>query len=282
MPKIVVSYRRTDSDATGRICDQLELRYGQKSIFRDIDTIPFGADFRAHIEKGIRDADLLVAIIGPDWLGGVGQDARIHDPDDFVRIEIETAFERNIAVIPVLIGDSKMPTPAELPERMKALSFRNATDIDSGRNFKNDVYRLIGSMNLQLELSAEQKPRRSRARTLIESLWLDTKKVSLSTSIAAAVIALATVHLFFIASVNLNPSHSVRTGTETVLLALLLTVGAAFSMGQAFVVVIAYSAIAELFTMMIYGLSSYSPEAMIAGFISILGTLSVVGIVGTV
>ena len=47
MPKIIISYRRSDSDAiAGRIRDRLAGYYGDDSIFMDIDNIPFGMDFR--------------------------------------------------------------------------------------------------------------------------------------------------------------------------------------------------------------------------------------------
>jgi hypothetical protein len=70
MPKITVSYRRADSGViTGRIRDRLALRYGEDSIFMDIDNIPFGMDFRKNIAEALDKNQILVAVIGPDWLG---------------------------------------------------------------------------------------------------------------------------------------------------------------------------------------------------------------------
>ena len=70
MSKIIVSYRRSDSAAiTGRIFDRLIDRYGEELVFMDIDRIPFGTDFRHHIQDALRDADILLAVIGPGWLG---------------------------------------------------------------------------------------------------------------------------------------------------------------------------------------------------------------------
>jgi hypothetical protein len=40
-----------------------------------------------------------------------------------------------------------MPTPAELPDTLTEFSFRNAASIDSGRNFDNDIERLMRSMD---------------------------------------------------------------------------------------------------------------------------------------
>jgi hypothetical protein len=148
MPKIAISYRRTDSDATGRIYDRLVQRYGEESIFRDIDWIPLGADFRKAVDEAIGDADLLIAIVGLQWRGS-NEDgtARISQPNDLVRVEIETALKRNVSLIPVLVGGASMPIVTDLPDSIREFSFRNAATVDSGRNFNTDVERLIRSID---------------------------------------------------------------------------------------------------------------------------------------
>ena len=65
MAKIAISYRRTDSDVTGRIFDRFVQRYGKDSVFRDIDNIPFGIDFRKAVNNALRGTDMLIAIVGP-------------------------------------------------------------------------------------------------------------------------------------------------------------------------------------------------------------------------
>jgi hypothetical protein len=70
MRKIIISYRRADSDAiAGRIRDRLANHFGDSSIFMDIDSIPFGTDFRDCIRDPLLDSDILIAIVGPKWLG---------------------------------------------------------------------------------------------------------------------------------------------------------------------------------------------------------------------
>jgi hypothetical protein len=152
MPKIAISYRRTDSDATGRLFDRLVLRYGEDSVFRDIDNIPFGIDFRKVINDALRDTDVLIAIVGPNWRGADERGgARINEANDLVRIEVETALQRDIPVIPVLVGGAAMPKGTELPDSLVDFSFRNAASIDSGRNFDTDVQRLLRSMDRLLD-----------------------------------------------------------------------------------------------------------------------------------
>lgn len=154
MPSIIISYRRQDSDAiAGRIRDKLVSHYGDDSVFMDIDSIPFGLDFREHVKTALEKNDILVAVIGPGWLGSGGTNRiRIHEETDPVRIEVQTALMRGIPVVPVLVGGAEMPSPADLPEGLRDLSFRNAAPVDAGRDFHQHMERLIRSMDRILAL----------------------------------------------------------------------------------------------------------------------------------
>jgi rhodanese-related sulfurtransferase len=145
MPKITLSYRRKDSDAiTGRIRDRMVEHFGQKAVFMDIDSIPLGIDFRKQIQEVLRENQVLLAVIGPNWTGPVANGpARIFDPSDPVRIEVETALRSGIPTIPVLVGGATMPSPAELPDSLKELPFYNAAEVSSGLDFHAHVDRLI-------------------------------------------------------------------------------------------------------------------------------------------
>jgi len=91
MPKLIVSYRRSDSTAiAGRICDRLVARYGHDVVFLDVDSIRFATDVRGHIRDSISRADVMLVVIGPGWLGPVK--SRIHADDDPVRAELERAI----------------------------------------------------------------------------------------------------------------------------------------------------------------------------------------------
>jgi hypothetical protein len=69
MPKIAISYRRADSSQiAGRIRERLAARYGQDSIFIDIHDIPIGSEFPEHIQKVWSQTDVLLVLIGPNWL----------------------------------------------------------------------------------------------------------------------------------------------------------------------------------------------------------------------
>src|SRR5262245_3939563 len=145
MTKIVISYRREDTEIiAGRICDKLSACYGDEAVFMDIDSIPFGVDFRDHIQSVLTHADALIAIIGPKWLGArKNEKVRLELPDDPVRIELEKAFELGIPVVPILVSGATMPEHDKLPPSLSALSFRNAASVDAGRDFHQHMERLI-------------------------------------------------------------------------------------------------------------------------------------------
>ncbi len=70
---------------------------------------------------------------------------RLDDPEDFVRMEIVSALQRKIRVIPVLVGGARMPRKEDLPEPLAPLSRRNAIELSETR-FHADVDRLIEAM----------------------------------------------------------------------------------------------------------------------------------------
>jgi hypothetical protein len=171
MPKILISYRRSDTDAiAGRIHDRLSAYYGEESVFMDIDSIPFATDFRDHIRDALRQTDIMLAIVGPQWLGR--QDAgqyRIRDETDPVRIEIEAALKYGVPVMPVLVSGARMPQPSELPASLEKFSYLNAPSVDSGRDFRQHMDRVMRSIDQQFgfERNAVAPPAPKRAWTKV-------------------------------------------------------------------------------------------------------------------
>jgi WD40 repeat protein len=160
MPKISISYRRADSEAmTGRIFDRLIAHYGKDAIFRDIDDIPPGIDFRVHINETLLRTHILLAIVGPEWLGAAqGGSERIQEESDPVRVEVETALRRRVPIIPVLIGSTRMPSSEHLPPSLKDFAFRNAVKVDTGQDFDYHMDRLIRSMDTILGQATKSPP----------------------------------------------------------------------------------------------------------------------------
>lgn len=147
--KIFISYRRSDSTyITGRIYDRLLRTFAGENIFRDVDDIPFGVDFRKHIDEMIKDCDVCLVIIGSKWLepGKSAGTRRIDDSRDVVRIEIESALARDIPVIPVVVDGAQIPSTEELPASIQALAFRNGIPVRPDPDFHQDMDRLINGL----------------------------------------------------------------------------------------------------------------------------------------
>jgi hypothetical protein len=150
MAKIFVSYRRKDSAAiAGWMDERLRDHFGSDAVFRDTKSIAGGEDFRRIVASELGQCDVVVAVIGPNW---IGEDVRrIDDPRDLVRIEIESALARRIAIIPVLVNSAEMPAEAVLPPSLRALSDRNALKLDEGPDFDFHVQRIIERIGVCLE-----------------------------------------------------------------------------------------------------------------------------------
>jgi hypothetical protein len=146
MAQIFVSYRRSDSAyVAASITDKLQQHFGEDSVFFDVDDIPLGVDFREYIGNAVGQCDVLLAIIGDQWVRAADDrgNRRIDDPSDFVRIEIESALKRNIPVIPVLVGQVQMPSANDLPPSIQSIVYRNATELRAGRDLRQHIELLI-------------------------------------------------------------------------------------------------------------------------------------------
>ena len=146
---IAISYRRQDSNpVAGRLYDRLQAEFGKGNVFMDFDSIPYGVDFREHIKQTLQRAKVVVAIIGSDWSGGREPTVRrIDDPADFVRLEIASALENGIPIIPVLVNNTPMPEAKSLPAELEGLAFRNGLALDTGIDFHHHADRLIAGIH---------------------------------------------------------------------------------------------------------------------------------------
>ncbi len=127
MPRIFISYRRDDSASqAGRLYDRLEGHFGQGQVFMDVDAIKPGLNFVEVVQQAVSVCDGLVAVIGREWLETSNRagDRRLDDAEDLVRVEIATALERGIPVIPVLVQGAQMPRGTDLPDGLKELASR--------------------------------------------------------------------------------------------------------------------------------------------------------------
>ena len=109
---IFISYRRSDSsDVTGRIYDRLVQHFGRENVFKDVDSIPLGVDFRSHLADSVGRCGVLLAVVGTRWMvrRAVTDDASLEDTRDFVRIEIESALEWHVPIYRFLSKARRCP-----------------------------------------------------------------------------------------------------------------------------------------------------------------------------
>lgn len=163
--RIFISYRRADSAGyAGRIYDRLMAHFGKDAVFMDVDTIEAGLDFVVVLQNAVQSCDVLVALIGRQWIHIKDENGerRLDNPEDFVRIEIAAALDRDIRVIPVLVDGTSMPNSTELPGNLKPLTRRNALQVNH-HSFNADVHRLISQLELALKAAEDSKVIKAQA-----------------------------------------------------------------------------------------------------------------------
>jgi hypothetical protein len=115
----------------------------------DVDSIALGRDFRQILQEKLASCNLLLVLIGRDWIDAKNQSGRrrLEDPNDFIRLEIAAALKRNIPVTPVLLQGVQMPAAEQLPEELRELSYRNGFELSHNR-WDSDVQEMIKRLGL--------------------------------------------------------------------------------------------------------------------------------------
>jgi hypothetical protein len=151
-PRIFISYRRSDSAAIVlHIYERLAARYKAESVFRDINRMPLGKNFYDHIKQELAGCDVVLAVIGPQWLGIDAQGhSRIQQSDDPVRLEVEAALQSGAIVIPVMVDDAAIPKATDLPESLKTFPALAGTRVNV-EDFDAHLERMVQSIDGILE-----------------------------------------------------------------------------------------------------------------------------------
>jgi hypothetical protein len=150
--RIFISYRRDETAyPAGWLFDRLAQHFGATQIFKDVDSIELGDDFVQVISRAVGSCDVLLALIGDQWLTVTDSHGRrrLDDPDDFVRLEIEAALKRNVRIIPILVEGASMPRADELPAGLTGLVRRQALELSPSR-FEYDTSRLLKVLDMTL------------------------------------------------------------------------------------------------------------------------------------
>src|SRR5687767_14336775 len=141
---IFISYRVSDTAGeTGRLVDSLKQHFYEEQIFMDIDKIEPGVDFTKVISHSLEACDVMLVVIGPNWLGRNSDGStRMSKANDWVRLEVATALKRDIRVVPLLTDNATLPDEVDLPEDLHPLLTRQSFEL-SNKRWKYDTGQLI-------------------------------------------------------------------------------------------------------------------------------------------
>lgn len=137
--KVFISCRGTDQTLclVPQLHDAVAEAIGAANVFLDIDNVPLGVDFRAHIRSEITKTDAVLVLIGPSW-----DVSRLRHPTDFVRLELLAAQELEKLIVPVLVSGRSMPDPADLPPELQFIRYRRAANIGPPPQDRPDIAHL--------------------------------------------------------------------------------------------------------------------------------------------
>jgi hypothetical protein len=144
MTQLFISYRNADTyGITHALHHHLQQEFGEDSLVLDVRAKRAGEDFVAGVQDAVTKSDLLICLIGRQWLMIEDEHGRrmLHNPEDAVRVQLATALAADVPVLPVLVRDAPMPTSNDLPDDLKPLARLqafNLTDRVSG-DLKNLV-----------------------------------------------------------------------------------------------------------------------------------------------
>jgi hypothetical protein len=177
MKKIFLSYRRTDSaDTVDRITQYLARTFGNRCLFRDIESIALGENFARAIDRALDRSSVVLAIIGRDWINesdAAGR-RRLDNPDDFVRQEIAAALKSSKLVIPVIVQNAEVPRSHELPESLRELSKLQAARVRPEPDFTHDMVRLCEQISLHTGLKPQRRVRNILVSAVVVALAAGT------------------------------------------------------------------------------------------------------------
>jgi hypothetical protein len=164
---IFISYRRDDSSFWARdIYTALARTFAPRQVFRDIDEIEPGLDFARAIDTRVSECSVCLPIIGPRWLEArdAAGERRLEDPNDFVRLELESALNGHKRMTIVLVDGAALPPIESLPPSLRSLLQSPTFPLSSAhkeRGFAKLVLQMKGECR---RVGAAQWPARALGR----------------------------------------------------------------------------------------------------------------------
>jgi hypothetical protein len=135
--RVFLSYRRAEAEETfvpGRLAQELGHRFGKANVFLDVThKFTAGCPWRPPIQGAIAEAAVLLVLIGPNW-----EPSKLFADDDPVAFEIQEAVRRQKRIIPILIGNTPMPSAGKLPKDIQFVTKVQAPHLRSDPYFDED------------------------------------------------------------------------------------------------------------------------------------------------
>lgn len=148
--RIFISYRRSDSRRqAAELYDRLSGRFSKDDVVFDVDSIPYGVDFRDYVRGSILQSAVVLAVIGPRWQQTLTRSRWLNwwqRRGDFVRVELELALEHGVPIVPVLVGGAQMPEASLLPPSLNRLSYANAATVTLGADAESNLEKLVAAI----------------------------------------------------------------------------------------------------------------------------------------
>jgi TIR domain len=150
MAQIFISYRRDDSIAeAGRLCSDLMWQCGKSKIFLDYESIKIAEHFPTAIGEAIAASQVVLVVIGNQWLVNAAGQRRLEEPNDWVRQEIAAALTAKKKVIAVLVQGAKLPRRDDLPETVRDLVEINCANLRY-EDWRSDVRKLMQALQPEI------------------------------------------------------------------------------------------------------------------------------------
>jgi len=133
---VFICYRRAETEGVAREIGRYlnKKNIGVTPFFYPESTAP-GADWRKTVDRYLSRCDVLVAVIGKEWVRLKDKDGNrlLDQGEDVVRYEIATALKRGIRVIPLLVDGADSLRAEQLPTDLKDLAGRREIRLESSK-----------------------------------------------------------------------------------------------------------------------------------------------------
>jgi hypothetical protein len=212
--KIFVSYRRDDAPGDARsIYERLGRSFGEGNVFMDVDQLLAGQRFDRELDKALAECDVLIAVIAARWMDLLSDYAQ-QGKRDYVRDEIAAALQRDIIIIPVMMGREAnmppLPLAEELPENIRDLVLYQKHNI-AHESFGRDAAHLIAALQSLLHERRGPKRWRAIAVAVLSVMALYAPLGEYAGLAVTAVLLGNSTDLAFVDHAKLTAAHFTRT-----------------------------------------------------------------------